>query len=131
MAIFTFAQVLISSLKLCCKVKTFWKLSPDFRQSDTAKLPRISHYQTILKKKIGFWKKWKKWFFGWTFFRSSSVEDDLWKMTWQNCSLPWCLYYLNISFTFTPLSSNCSIYHCCNPWSISSSSSSIMWPSQL
>ena len=33
-------------------------------------------------------------------------------------ALPWCLCYLNITFTFTPLSSNCSIYHCCNPWII-------------
>ena len=46
------------------------------------------------------------------FLRSSSVEDELWKTTWQIISLPWCFCYLNITFTFTPLSSNCSIYHC-------------------
>ena len=34
------------------------------------------------------------------------------KTTWQKISLPWCLCYRNIIFTFTPLSPNCSIYHC-------------------
>ena len=45
-------------------------------------------------------------------------------------ALPWCLCYLNITFTFTPLSSNCSIYHCCNPW-ITNNINNIMWQSYL
>ena len=43
---------------------------------------------------------------------------------------PWCLCYLNITFTFTPLSSNCSIYHCCKTSSLISRSRS-MWQSYL
>ena len=57
-------------------------------------------------------KKLKKYFLLDIFFWSSSAEDNLWKTTWQIISLSWCLCYLNITFTFTPLSSNCSIYHC-------------------
>ena len=45
-------------------------------------------------------------------------------------ALPWCLSYLNITFTFTPVSSNCSIYHCCNP-SITNNISNIIWQSYL
>ena len=72
MAILTFEQVLITSSKLLCRSRQFWKKC-----------------QKLKEKKNIFWKKWRKIFVGWNFlFWSSSVEDDLWKMTWQIISLP-------------------------------------------
>ena len=108
----TFAKVLITTSKLLCSNIHFF-LNLKFEN----------------KKNFVFKKKKN---FTWNFcYRSSSAEDDLWKTTWQIILLPWCLCCLNITFTFTPLSSICSNSHCCNPSSSSSSSNKNMWQSYL
>ena len=104
MAILTIAQVLITSSKLLCSIRKFGRKKI------------VKNWKKIF---IFFGKNEKKYFLVEIIFWSSSAEDDLWKTTWQKISLPWCFSYFNITFTFTPLSSNCSNSHCCNP-SISS-----------
>ena len=101
MAILTFAQVLTTSSKRLCHIRQFWK-------KNCQKLKKIYFFVFLEKLK-------KKKFLVENFCLGHLPRKTTYGRRPDKKNhfpaLPWCLCYLNITFTFTPLSSNCSIYH--------------------